>query len=243
MSRYRRATKFVRSLGVEKAVHAVAGSAYAVATDDPVFHMTFDDGPHPEVTPDVLAALDEFDAKATFFVLTQHAEQHPDLVEETMRRGHLIALHTRTHKRLSECSFSRLIDEVYTARKDLEVVTGSPVRWFRAPYGAEGMRSLPVIRFAGMKSLNWSVDTHDWKGLDVASPIGGWKKNIGPGGVALLHDVPAGDTVGDDDSKGFVRKGDLTRLLLAELRERGLQPVSLDRLLSTGPTLRRAKLA
>lgn len=243
MARYRKVTKFVRSLGLEKGVHAVAGSAYAVDTDQPVFHLTFDDGPNPEVTPDVLDALDEHDAKATFFVLTSRAQQHPELVEETLRRGHLVGLHTRTHTRLSDCSFSQLIDEVVTARKDLEEITGIPVKWFRAPYGAEGARSLPVIRYSRMKSLNWSVDTHDWKGLDASKPIGSWQDRIGAGGVALLHDVPAEDTVADDDAKGYVRKGDLTRALLEELRSRDLQPVSLPRLLAAGPTLRRAKLA
>ncbi|HEU4895284.1 MAG TPA: polysaccharide deacetylase family protein [Acidimicrobiia bacterium] len=242
MARYQRLTDFVRSLGIEKGVHAIAGSAYAVDTDEPVFHLTFDDGPNREVTPDVLDALDEFGAKATFFVLTSRAQEHPELVAETMARGHLVGLHTRTHTRLSDCNFSQLVDEVYTARKDLEEVTGVPVEWFRAPYGAEGARSLPVIRFAKMKSLNWSVDTHDWKGLDAASPIGGWRERIGSGGVALLHDVPSGETVGDDDANGFVRKGDLTRALLRELRDRELAPVSLPELLATGPTLRRAKL-
>jgi peptidoglycan/xylan/chitin deacetylase (PgdA/CDA1 family) len=243
MARYRRLTKFVRSLGVERAVHAVAGSAYAVDTTAPVFHLTFDDGPNPEVTPDVLDALDEFDAKATFFVLTERAEEHPEIVGETVRRGHRIGLHTRTHQRLSECSFSRLVDEVYTARRDLERVTGSPVRWFRAPYGSEGLRSLPVIRFAGMRSLNWSVDTHDWKGLAAEDPIGNWEKNVGAGGVALLHDVPAGDSIVEDDANGLIRKSDLTRKLLNLLTDRGLQPVSLDQLLAAGPALRRAKLA
>jgi peptidoglycan/xylan/chitin deacetylase (PgdA/CDA1 family) len=243
MARYRKITKFVRSLGVEKGIHKIAGSAYAVDTEEPVFHLTFDDGPNPEVTPDVLDALDEHDAKATFFVLTSRAQEHPGLIEETLRRGHVVGLHTRTHTRLSDCGFSQLIDEVYTARKDLEEITGIPVKWFRAPYGAEGARSLPVIRYARMTSLNWSVDTHDWKGLDAEKPIGSWQDRIGTGGVALLHDVPAEETVAGDDAKGYVRKADLTRALLRELQSRSLRPVSLPDLLAAGPTLRRAKLA
>ena len=243
MARYRKITKVVRAVGIEKAVHAVLGSPYAVDTREPVFHLTFDDGPDPDVTPDVFAALDEYGAKATFFVLTSRAQAHPEIIAETAGRGHLVALHSRTHPRLSDCSMAQLVDEVYQARKDLEVITGGRVHWFRAPYGAEGMRSLPVIRAARMTSLNWSVDTHDWKGLPADNPIGGWRDRIGSGGVGLLHDVPAEDSVADDDAKGYVRKADLTRALLEELGRRNLRPVSLERLLTTGPLLRRAKLA
>lgn len=228
---------------LERLVHAVAGSPYAVKTTDPVFHLTFDDGPHPDVTPYVLDALDEGGTTATFFVLTERAERYPDLIRETMARGHLIGLHTRTHVRLSDASFSRLVDEVWTARKDLERVTGSAVRWFRPPYGSEGMRSIPVIRSARMTTLGWSVDTHDWKGLSAGSPLGEWTKRIGPGGVALLHDVPARGTVSEDRDEGLVSKGDLTRSLLEELDSRSIRPVPLDVLLKAGPTLRRAKLA
>ena len=243
MARYRRAVKAMRSLRLERVVHAVAGSPYAVDTADPVFHLTFDDGPHPEVTPDVLDALEEAGATATFFVLTERAERYPDLIRETMARGHLIGLHTRTHIRLSDASFSRLLDEVWAARRDLERITGSAVRWFRPPYGAEGMRSIPVIRSARMTTLGWSVDTHDWKGLEAATPLGDWTKRIGPGGVALLHDVPARDSLTADLDEGLVTKGDLTRRLLEELDSRSIRPVSLDALLSAGPRLRRAKLA
>lgn len=243
MARYRKITKLVRSIGFEKAIHATFGSPYAVQTDEPIFHLTFDDGPDPDVTPAVLDALDEYGAKATFFVLASRAEAHPEIIADTLTRGHVVALHTRTHPRLSSCSFSQLVDEVYAARKDLEQITGTRVQWFRAPYGAEGLRSLPVIRAARMKSLNWSVDTHDWKGLSAASPIGAWEKRIDRGGVALLHDVPARDSVAEDDSNGIVRKDDLTRALLENLKSRGLEPVSLGRLLAAGPVLRRARLA
>jgi peptidoglycan/xylan/chitin deacetylase (PgdA/CDA1 family) len=243
VARYRRAVKVLRSLKLERLVHVLAGSPYAVQTTDPVFHLTYDDGPHPDVTPDVLDALDEGKATATFFVLTERAERYPDLIKETMTRGHMIGLHTRTHIRLSDASFSRLVDEVWTARKDLERVTGSAVRWFRPPYGAEGMRSIPVIRSARMTTLGWSVDTHDWKGLSAVSPLGAWTKRIDPGGVALLHDVPARETLAQDRSAGLVTKGDLTRHLLEELNSRSIRPVSLDVLLAAGPTLRRAKLA
>ena len=243
MARYRRAVSAIRAAGLERPIHAIAGSMYAVDTKEPVFHLTYDDGPHPEVTLAVLEALEEHQAPATFFVLTRLAQLHPDLIDETLARGHTIALHTRTHPRLSDVSWRQLIDEVHTARRDLEAVTKRPVRWFRPPYGAEGMRSIPVVRASRMRTVGWSADSHDWKGLTADDPLRNTTKNIAPGGIALLHDVPVGASAAEDLAKGYITKGDLTRALLDELRKRGIRPVSLQGLLACGPALRRAKLA
>lgn len=243
MARYRRAVATLRSMGLERPIHAIAGALYAVDTQEPVFHLTFDDGPHPEVTPAVLEALDEHKAKATFFVLTTLAQRYPALIQETMARGHMIALHTRSHPRLSDVSWRQLIDEIHTARVDLEAVTKQPIRWFRPPYGAEGMRSIPVVRASRMRTVVWSADSHDWQGLTKDDPLHNTNKNISPGGIALLHDVPAGDSVSEDTANGYIGKDELTRALLEELQSRRIRPVSFQELLASGPALRRAKLA
>jgi peptidoglycan/xylan/chitin deacetylase (PgdA/CDA1 family) len=243
MARYRRAAALLRRAGLEKPIHSLLGAGYAVDTAEPVFHLTFDDGPHPDVTPAVLDALDDFDAKATFFVLTSLAEQHPDIVHTTLSRGHVVALHTRTHRRLSTLTWSQLVDEIRGAKRDLEAVTGASITWFRPPYGSEGLRSIPVIRASGLRTLMWSADTHDWKGVEPDRPLKNVLKNLAPGGIALLHDVPVGNTVTEDDARGLLRKEELTRVLLKELTARALRPVGLDTLLRSGPVLRRAKLA
>ena len=131
------------------------------------------------------------------------AEKHPELVRETLNRGHTIALHTRTHPRLSDVSWRQLIDETRVAKRDLEAVIGSPVKWFRPPYGAEGMRSIPIVKASGMTTVVRSADTHDWKGLTEAGALKNVSKNLTPGGIALLHDIPAGESVADDAGKGF----------------------------------------
>jgi hypothetical protein len=100
-----------------------------------------------------------------------------------------------------------------------------------------------MIRSAGMRTVGWSVDTHDWKGLGREDPLRNSKERIAPGGIALLHDVPASETVEEDVTRGYIAKEDLTGVLLEELRSRGMTAVSLQQLISAGPTLRRAKLA
>ncbi len=241
MAESRRAVRVVRSLGLEKPIHAVAGSLFRVTTDEPLFHLTFDDGPHPGITPRILDLLDEFSAKATFFVLTQNAQNHPDLIHETLRRGHDLALHTRTHPRLTKTPFTRLPDEICAARRDLEEVAGIEIEWFRPPYGAQNIRSLSVVKVCGMQTVLWSVDSRDWKGLTPENPLERSLKFLEPGGILLLHDVPVGEDEAEDRSSGFLPKDDLVRLYLMELEARGLRPASLPELLSAGEPLRKAK--
>jgi peptidoglycan/xylan/chitin deacetylase (PgdA/CDA1 family) len=244
MARYRKTARFVRSLRLERAAHLLAGSLCEVATERPVFHVTFDDGPHPDVTPKVLDALDEHSAPATFFLLTENAEKHPELVEEIMRRGHEIGHHSRTHPRLSTAPWGTLTDEILASRRDLERVAGRPIKLFRPPYGAHGLRSLYMVKGAGLKTVLWSVDSEDWKGLPASEdPLERTRQRIARGGILLLHDRPAGESVEEDRHLDRIAKDDLTRRYLEELAGVGLETVSLDELLASGDQVRRAKVA
>jgi peptidoglycan/xylan/chitin deacetylase (PgdA/CDA1 family) len=243
MARYRKTAGIVRSLHLERAAHLLAGSLCEVATDRPVFHLTFDDGPNPEVTPRILEVLNEFGSPATFFLLTENAEKHPGLVREIMDQGHEIGHHSRTHPRLSTAPWSRLPDEIWKARRDLERVAGRRVRLFRPPYGAHGLRSLYMVKGAGMRTVLWSVDSEDWKGLSPEAPLQHTAEKIDKGGILLLHDRPATDTIEGDKAKGYLPKEELTRSYLAELDQKSLKPVSLAELLASGDQIRRAKVA
>lgn len=242
MARKRRAAQVARALGLSRALDVVAGSLCEVATTRPVFHLTFDDGPHPEVTPAVLDVLAEDDVPATFFLLADPATRHPEIVREVLARGHEIGLHGRTHLRLSTAPWNAITDEISKAHAELEEVAGRPVKFFRPPYGAHGIRSLYVTRARGMKTVLWSVDTDDWKGLARDNPLQGTTNRMAAGGISLQHDTPAGESVAEDEAKGLIRKDVLTREVLAEMDRRGLQPVSLDELLSEGRPVRRAKV-
>ncbi len=219
----------------------MAGSLFRVTTEQPVFHLTFDDGPDAAITPRVLDVLDEFDAKATFFVLTRNAQEHSELIHETMRRGHDIGLHTRTHPRLTDTPFAGLRDEICAARRDLEEVAGIEIEWFRPPYGAQNIRSLAVVKACGMQTVLWSVDSLDWKGLSAEDPLERARKRIDAGGIVLMHDVPVGDDEASDRASGFIPEEELVRLYLLELEEMGLRPVSIGDLLAAGEPMRKAK--
>lgn len=242
MTLRRRLVHLMRSLRLDRPIDAVAGSLVSMDTENPVFHLTYDDGPHPVTTPRVLDALDEHGAKATFFVLTQQAEAHSDILGEVIRRGHRIGLHTRSHPRLTELDRGGLIDEIRSAHSELEHLAQCEIEWFRPPYGAQNLRSLAVVRSSGMRTLLWSVDSRDWKGLDTVDPLSGATADLTPGGILLMHDTPVGDNESDDLANGYIPKAELTRRYLDELDRLGLEAVSLDELLSSGRRHRRAKL-
>ena len=230
-------------LGIDRPVRAILGSIYEVRTEEPIVHLTYDDGPHPAVTPAVLDVLAECGIQATFFMLAREAERYPDLVAEVRRRGHAVGLHTRTHRPLPELGWRELIDEVITARRDLESVARTRVRWFRPPYGIDGWRGSPIARLGQMQSVCWSADTHDWKGLSGQDPLRNTRKNLRRGGIVLMHDVPATKSRDEDERRGFIPKDQLTRLVLQEVAKRGLTAVPLARLLASGRVLKRVRLS
>ena len=242
MTLYRTAAGLGRALGVEERARRLAGSCYAVATDHPWFHLTYDDGPHPEVTPRVLATLAELEATATFFVVSERARQHPEIVAAMVEAGHEVGLHSRTHQRLTKASWSELRDEIHRARGELETVTGRPVRWFRPPWGAQNLRSLAMTRRAGMRTLLWSVDSHDWKGIPGEGPLLTPADELRPGSVLLLHDIPARSSHQQDLDDGLLPKEELTRAYIEGADRLGLAPVGVDQLFESGTALRRAKL-
>lgn len=225
------------------ALDAMAGSVCQVATQRPVFHLTFDDGPHPEVTPPILDVLDRYQAPATFFVLVDHAHRYPALLTETLRRGHEIGLHGRSHMRLSTGSWREIVDEVARGRAELQEITGRLIGLFRPPYGDHGLRSLAVARARGMKTILWSVDTRDWHGLRPDAPLLHLTERIAAGGIGLVHDTPVGKTAAEERARGLIGKDELTRTVLTQVQERGLQPVSLAELLVSGTEVRRFKPA
>src|SRR5690606_34457894 len=133
MGRFGQAVYLLRSVGLGPVVDRVAGSIIDIDTDDDVFHLTFDDGPDPEVTPLVLDVLDEYDVSATFYVLAERVAAHPDLARHLVERGHEVGLHGRTHMQLSTASWEALDDEMDRALEEVQETIGRRIELFRPP--------------------------------------------------------------------------------------------------------------
>lgn len=148
--------------------------------------LTFDDGPDPNITPQILKTLKKYDAKATFFMLGSRVEYYPDLARRVLLEGHEIGNHTWTHSNLTKANKEKINNEVAKTAGIIEGVTGAKATVFRPPYGAinEHVRShidLPIIL--------WDVDTLDWKYRSSSHLLEAVKKHTKDGSIILMHDI------------------------------------------------------
>jgi peptidoglycan-N-acetylglucosamine deacetylase len=124
--------------------------------------LTFDDGPNPACTPRLLDILASHDAHAMFFMIGSFAEQEPALVRRVLAAGHLIGNHSWSHPNLARTP-ARLVDEELTRTSEtLQQITGTPIRYFRPPYGARRPHVLQTARRLGMIPVTWNAMTNDW---------------------------------------------------------------------------------
>ncbi|WP_084310877.1 polysaccharide deacetylase family protein, partial [Phycicoccus elongatus] len=148
-----------------------------------VLHLTFDDGPDPTWTPQVLSVLAKHNAHATFFVLGRAAGAHPGLVADERAAGHSVGNHTTTHPDLTKLSVADITSQW---QRTANVIGGTPCA--RPPYGAVNATVRQVTTGLGYRVQLWDIDTRDWSrpGADVITQriVDGAR----PGAVVLLHD-------------------------------------------------------
>jgi len=125
--------------------------------------ITFDDGPNPAWTPRLLEILVNHDVRATFFLMGRHAQAEPELTRRIAAAGHLIGNHSWSHPNLAFTSAGRIEEELTRTRSTLEQITGSPVSYFRPPFGARRPAVFRIARSLGMVPVLWNAMTSDWK--------------------------------------------------------------------------------
>lgn len=156
---------------------------FKVPTEGKNIYLTFDDGPVPEVTPEVLDLLDEYDAKATFFCVGENVEKHPEVFAEIIRRGHSVGNHTFHHIK----GWSAKNDEDYYAdiEKANQLINSD---LFRPPYG----RITPKQHFHLKKNYRiilWSVLSYDYNKMLTKRRV--WRNvrnSITNNDIVLFHD-------------------------------------------------------
>ncbi len=151
--------------------------------------LTFDDGPHPVYTPLILDLLDEFNAKAIFFVIGEQVGKSPLLIEEIQSRGHIIGCHTWSHHYLFDIfSVNKMIEEVTKTNQLLEQLTGEKPEYFRPPFGITNPRIAKLVKKTGMKSVAWSFRSFDGSKRKNDTILNAIKKNVNGGEILLFHD-------------------------------------------------------
>ena len=150
--------------------------------------LTFDDGPDPIWTPQVLQELRRCHVAATFFMVGERVLTDPVLARKVLAGGHDIQLHCHRHVRHTELTEAQLQDDGESALAALESVGVRPQLW-RAPWGLCTDASHRVAERLGLQLVRWSIDTHDWRGDQPRAMLERARSRLAGGGAVLMHDA------------------------------------------------------
>ena len=153
--------------------------------------LTFDDGPDPLITPQVLDLLDRYRAKASFFCLGERVSQYPDLAREIVARGHSIENHSHGHPyTFAFFGARRMTREIKTAQAIICDVTGSYPEFFRAPMGLRNPLFLDfVLARLGLRLVSWTRRGYDTLSNDPKAILARLERNLAAGDILVMHDV------------------------------------------------------
>ncbi|MBC3757204.1 polysaccharide deacetylase family protein [Hyunsoonleella sp. SJ7] len=152
--------------------------------------ITFDDGPHPEFTPKVLKLLDSFNAKASFFCIGKHIEAHPEIVKNTISKGHTIGNHTYSHSNsFGFFSTEKVTSELEKTNAVAKTVIGYSLKLYRPAFGITNPNIKQALKTTGLQSIGWSKRSFDTTALNENQILSRITKNLKKGDVILLHDT------------------------------------------------------
>lgn len=188
--------------------------------------LTFDDGPDPRFTPQVLNVLHKQGVKATFFVVGNRAKKFPALVKRIHHEGHLIGNHSFSHPNFGKRSLKQFQAEILSTEKIIQQTFGHRPKLIRPPYGEIKEPQIQWAKRNGYTVVNWNVDSLDWKGLGKSKVEANVLGAVGPGSIVLFH---AGGGVGSNLNGTIQALPDI----IQTMRAKGYQFVDLAELLHT----------
>lgn len=155
-----------------------------------VVAMTFDDGPHPSLTPKLLDILKARNIKCTFFVIGKNAKAYPNIIRRMITEGHEVANHTWTHCSLPSRSDAQIRTELQQSEDALVAAANYRPHLIRPPYGAINthVKEFMYSEF-GYSTIMWSVDPQDWRRPGVSVVTSRLVNGAHPGAIMLAHDI------------------------------------------------------
>ena len=218
---------FVFGAGVGGAVAQPAGTApvrliRSVPVPVKAVALTFDDGPNPKYTPQILALLKEYGARATFFVVGMELARFPEIAKQDVEAGIEIGNHGFRHLSLVGLDPSTIETEVLPVEQEITAITGERPVLYRLPKGRSDSTALRSLTDMGYTIVYWSVDTRDYTARRPAAAIAAQvEKQVQPGSIVILHD-------GGGNRQQTVAA---LRLFLPVLKNEGYQMVTVSQLL------------
>ncbi|MBH0230456.1 polysaccharide deacetylase family protein [Halobacillus yeomjeoni] len=147
--------------------------------------LTFDDGPHPQKTLDILEVLERYDAKGTFFMLGKRVSYYPETAQEVVTEGHEIGNHTWNHPCLTRLSKDEVVRQIQATKEIIQHVTGEETTRVRLPFG----ENLSAPYYGTMEIVPWDVSVETWRKENPRQIADTFISEINDGDIVLLHDL------------------------------------------------------
>ncbi|MGB5556309.1 MAG: polysaccharide deacetylase family protein [Flavobacteriaceae bacterium] len=181
--------------------------------------ITFDDGPDANFTPQILALLKKYEAKATFFCIGENIEKHPDLVRKLLVEGHSIGNHTYSHsKSFGFFNLKKVMAELEKSKSVVADLTGLQMKLYRPAFGVTNPSIEKAVRRLKLSSIGWNVRSLDTTVRSEAQVFKRISGQLTKGDIILLHDT-------SEKSVAVLER------LLVFLHEKNLKSVTVERLL------------
>lgn len=177
--------------------------------------LTFDDGPHPAYTEQLLDGLKERGVHVTFFVTGEHAALHPDVIRRMQEEGHLIGNHTYTHIQLTKSNREKFKQELIKTNEVLRDITGEEILYVRPPYGTWDKKLESELN---MFPILWNIDPLDWCTANASCVAQAVLNNISENDIILMHDY-------------YKTSVEAALIVIDELQKQGYEFVTVDKLL------------
>ena len=162
--------------------------------NEKVIALTFDDGPHPRLTNQILDVLDEYDIKATFFVIGVNVDNYHKPLTRAIEEGHEIGNHTNSHSILKSMETKKIQEEIDLCRRKIFNLTGYNANLIRPPCGLYDEKLINVAKKKNDKIILWNIDTHDWAHMPTEDMVSNVVTNVKGGDIILFHDYISGES-------------------------------------------------
>ena len=200
--------------------HAVGGNARVLKLTHGspgvrTIALTFDDGPHPEYTPKLLALLEHYQVKVTFFVVGKMVERYPDLVRMEQAAGHEIGNHTFDHVNVTRLPDDQVTSEWAGCERAVQAITGLTMKYCRPPGGRYDRATVSAASRLGLTTVLWTDNSADYASHSASRMERRVLARVSNGGIILMHD-------------GVQQTIEVLPQLIETLRRRGYRFVTLS---------------
>ncbi|MBE6638129.1 MAG: polysaccharide deacetylase family protein [Ruminococcaceae bacterium] len=189
--------------------------------DEKKIALTFDDGPHPIYTEQILSILREYGIKATFFTIGENVKYYPDIFEMVLNDGHEIGNHTFSHPHMRSENTNELMDEICMTENLFRQKGAANTKLFRPPEGVCSDTVCATAKQMGYAIILWTVDTKDWSHTPPEKIVNGVTERVKSGDIILFHDYIASPSPTPD----------ALRKLIPELLAKGYRFVTVSELI------------